>query len=155
VTRQLVAEWGNQVRTHLEVRMALTLEQASPMIQDFFREHGTSTVTVAAAGGFVGVLSLFNMAGRFGWSATPDVIGRKPIYMLYLGGGIILYLLLATVGDTSTALFVLLAALILRSTAAGARPSRHTSRTSPGCSRWARSTAGCSPLGLPPASPDR
>ena len=30
------------------------LEQASPMIQDFFRENGTSTVAVAAAGGFVG-----------------------------------------------------------------------------------------------------
>src|SRR4051795_305406 len=41
------------------------LEQAAPMIQDFFRENGTSTVAVAAAGGFVGVLSLFNMAGRF------------------------------------------------------------------------------------------
>ena len=89
------------------------LEQASPMIQDFFRENGTSTVTVAAAGGFVGVLSLFNMAGRFAWSSTSDVIGRKPIYMLYLGGGIVLYFLLATVGSTATAVFVLLAAVII------------------------------------------
>ena len=89
------------------------LEQASPMIQDFFRENGTSTVAVAAAGGFVGVLSLFNMAGRFAWSSTSDVIGRKPIYMLYLGVGIVLYFLLATVGSTATALFVLLAALII------------------------------------------
>jgi len=89
------------------------LEQASPMIQDFFRENSTSTVTVAAAGGFVGCLSLANMAGRFVWSSTSDAIGRKPIYMLYLGGGIIAYLLLATVGHTSTALFVLLAMLIL------------------------------------------
>jgi len=89
------------------------LEQASPMVQDFFREGGTSTVTVAAAGGFVGILSLFNMAGRFVWSSTSDKIGRKPIYMLYLGGGMFLYALLATVGETSTALFVLLAAIIL------------------------------------------
>jgi MFS family permease len=89
------------------------LEQASPMIQDFFRENGTSTVAVAAAGGFVGVLSLFNMAGRFVWSSTSDVIGRKPIYLLYLGGGIVLYFLLATVGSSATALFVLLAALII------------------------------------------
>ncbi|WIM98729.1 MFS transporter [Actinoplanes oblitus] len=44
------------------------LEQASPMIQDFFRTGGVSAVSVAAAGGFVGVLSLFNMAGRFAWS---------------------------------------------------------------------------------------
>src|ERR1700730_5613262 len=46
------------------------LEQASPMIQDFFRTNGVSSVAVAAAGGFVGLLSLFNMAGRFAWSST-------------------------------------------------------------------------------------
>ena len=90
------------------------LEQASPMIQDFFRDDGgTSSVTVAVAGGFVGLLSMANMAGRFGWSATSDVVGRKPIYMLYLGGGVICYTLLALVGSTSTAIFVLLAAVIL------------------------------------------
>ena len=49
-------------------------------------------MTVAAAGGFVGLLSLFNMAGRFVWSSTSDVIGRKPIYMVYLGVGMVLYL---------------------------------------------------------------
>jgi MFS family permease len=89
------------------------LEQASPMIQDFFREGGRSSVTVAAAAGFVGVLSLFNMAGRFAWSSTSDVIGRRPIYLVYLGVGMILYLLLALVGHTAVPLFVLLAGLIL------------------------------------------
>ncbi|MEU8127278.1 OFA family MFS transporter [Micromonospora sp. NPDC049049] len=89
------------------------LEQASPMIQDFFRDNGTSAVTVAAAGGFVGLLSLFNMAGRFAWSSTSDIIGRKPIYLVYLGVGMVLYALLALVGQTSTALFVLLACVIL------------------------------------------
>jgi Major Facilitator Superfamily len=89
------------------------LEQASPMIQDFFRNNGVSSVSVAAAGGFVGVLSLFNMAGRFAWSTTSDLIGRKPMYMIYLGVGIVLYALLATVGHTATALFVLLAGVIL------------------------------------------
>ena len=89
------------------------LEQASPMIQDFFREDGTSTVAVTAAAGFVGVLSLFNMAGRFAWSSTSDLIGRKPIYMIYLGGGMILYALLAAFGQVATALFVLLAGVIL------------------------------------------
>jgi MFS family permease len=91
------------------------LEQASPMIQDFFRDQATSvsTVSVAAAGGFVGLLSLFNMAGRFVWSSTSDVIGRKPIYVLYLGLGMVLYALLATVGSVATVLFVLLAGVIL------------------------------------------
>jgi MFS family permease len=99
------------------------LEQASPMIQDFFREDGTSSVTVAVAGGFVGILSMANMAGRFVWSSTSDVVGRKPIYTLYLGGGMICYTLLALIGATSTGLFVLLAVVIL--------------------SLWGRSTAGC------------
>jgi MFS family permease len=89
------------------------LEQASPMIQDFFREAGRSSVAVAAAAGFVGVLSLFNMAGRFAWSSTSDVIGRRPIYMIYLGGGMILYALLALVGHSAVPLFVLLAGIIL------------------------------------------
>ncbi|QCW50233.1 OFA family MFS transporter [Nocardioides dongxiaopingii] len=89
------------------------LEQAAPMIQDFFREGGTSSVSAAAAGGFVGLLSIANMSGRFVWSSTSDVVGRKPIYLLYLGVGLVLYALLATVGSSSTALFVFLAAVIL------------------------------------------
>ncbi|MEV6494507.1 OFA family MFS transporter [Actinoplanes sp. NPDC051633] len=90
------------------------LEQASPMIQDFFRDAGgDSSVAVTAAAGFVGVLSLFNMAGRFAWSSTSDLIGRRPIYMIYLGVGMVLYVLLAVAGHTATALFVLLAGLIL------------------------------------------
>ncbi|WP_369139365.1 OFA family MFS transporter [Modestobacter versicolor] len=89
------------------------LEQASPMIQDFFRDGDASTVAVTAAAGFVGVLSLFNMAGRFVWSSTSDFIGRKPIYMVYLGVGMVLYVLLATVGSSATWLFVLLAAIII------------------------------------------
>jgi hypothetical protein len=51
------------------------LEQASPMIQDYF-----SGITPAAAG-FVGLLSLANMGGRIVWSSTSDYIGRKPIYI--------------------------------------------------------------------------
>ena len=89
------------------------LEQAAPMIQDFFREGDTSSVSAAAAGGFVGLLSIANMAGRFVWSSTSDVIGRKPIYMGYLGVGLVTYVLLATVGPNSTVLFVLFAAVIL------------------------------------------
>ncbi len=53
------------------------------------------------------------MAGRFVWSSTSDVVGRKTIYLVYLGVGLVLYVLLATVGQSSTALFVLLAAVII------------------------------------------
>jgi MFS family permease len=84
------------------------LENASPMIQDFF-----PTVTIAAAAGFVGILSLANMGGRIGWSSLSDVVGRKRIYMVYLGVGAIAYSLLATVGGGSMVVFVALAVLIL------------------------------------------
>jgi MFS family permease len=53
------------------------LEQASPMITDMFG------VTAAAAAGFVGLLSLFNMIGRFGWSSLSDYIGRKATYTIF------------------------------------------------------------------------
>ncbi|MFZ3417901.1 OFA family MFS transporter [Arthrobacter sp. 3Tela_A] len=90
------------------------LEQAAPMIQDFFREpDGASVVTAAVAGGFVGLLSIGNMGGRFVWSATSDVIGRKRIYMVYLGAGAACYVLLALFGSSSTILYVLLAFIIL------------------------------------------
>ncbi|MBC7725535.1 MAG: OFA family MFS transporter [Burkholderiaceae bacterium] len=90
------------------------LEQAAPMIQDFFRqEGGTSLVTAAVAGGFVGLLSIANMGGRFAWSATSDIIGRKRIYMVYLGVGSVLYVLLALFGFGSTALYVVLAFVII------------------------------------------
>jgi MFS family permease len=80
------------------------LEQASPMIQDFFRDGETSSVSVAAAGGFVGLLALFNMAGRIVWSSASDVLGRKPVYVLYLGLGMVTYALLASVGGSATVL---------------------------------------------------
>lgn len=90
------------------------LEQASPMIQDFFRNSpGYSAVSASVAGGFVGLLSLGNMLGRFVWSSTSDVVGRKGIYMVYLGLGAVLYLLLTTVGSSATLIFVLLALVIL------------------------------------------
>ncbi len=59
------------------------------------------------------MLSLANMAGRIVWSSLSDRIGRKPIYMLYLGGGLALYGLLALVGSQSVAIFVVLAMGIL------------------------------------------
>ncbi len=90
------------------------LEQAADMIQDFFRDaDGVSTVTTAVAAGFVGLLSVANMSGRFVWSTTSDYLGRKPTYMMYLGVGMAAYLALATLGSSSTALFVILCVIII------------------------------------------
>ncbi|MBX3751005.1 MAG: OFA family MFS transporter [Opitutaceae bacterium] len=62
------------------------LGQASPMIQDMFN------VTPAAAAGFVGLLSLCNLGGRFLWSSFSDVIGRRGVYAAYFILGAALYL---------------------------------------------------------------
>ncbi len=89
------------------------LEQAAPMIQDFFRTSGESEVTAAEAGGFVGLLSIANMAGRFMWSTSSDFLGRRRTYQMYLGAGCLLYLLLALFGSRSPLVFVALATAIL------------------------------------------
>ncbi|WP_432790317.1 OFA family MFS transporter [Brevibacterium sp. K11IcPPYGO002] len=83
------------------------LENAAPMIQSYFG------ITAAAAAGFVGLLSIGNMGGRFIWSTTSDYLGRKNNYMLYLGVGAILYLLVALFGGDSLILFVLATLVII------------------------------------------
>ncbi|MGW5644574.1 OFA family MFS transporter [Saccharopolyspora sp. NPDC003752] len=88
------------------------LEKASPMIVGFFAGSSTPVATGAAAG-FVALLSLTNMAGRFVWSSTSDIIGRKNVYRLYLGGGVLLYLGIMLFGATGVPVFVLCAMLIL------------------------------------------
>jgi MFS family permease len=88
------------------------LEKASPMIVGFFAESSTPVATGAAAG-FVALLSLTNMAGRFIWSSTSDIVGRRNIYRLYLGGGALLYLGILLLGATGVPVFVLCAMLIL------------------------------------------
>jgi MFS family permease len=86
------------------------LEQASPMIQEMFKGQ----VKASAAAGFVGLLSLFNMAGRFGWSSLSDRIGRKATYAIFFTLGPLLYVTLPHAGRIgSVALFVTCAVLIL------------------------------------------
>ncbi|MGH3392415.1 MAG: OFA family MFS transporter, partial [Actinomadura sp.] len=88
------------------------LEKAAPMITDFFANTSTP-VAAGAAAGFVALLSLCNMLGRFVWSSTSDLIGRKNMYRVYLGVGALLYLTIALSKDASKLLFVLCAMLIL------------------------------------------
>ena len=83
------------------------LENAAPMIQAYFG------ITAAAAAGFVGLLSIGNMGGRFIWSTTSDYLGRKNNYMMYLGVGLLLYLVIALFGGSSIVLFVLATLVII------------------------------------------
>jgi MFS family permease len=88
------------------------LGKASPMITDFFKQTPTP-VAASAAAGFVALLSLTNMLGRFAWSSTSDLIGRKNIYRIYLGVGALLYLVISLTTNTSKVVFVLCAMVIL------------------------------------------
>src|SRR6201986_3805217 len=78
---------------------------ASPMIQQIFGGQlvGAPTVgfapldkgqlarTATIAAGFVGLLSLFNIAGRFFWASSSDLLGRKLTYYMFFVLGIGLY----------------------------------------------------------------
>lgn len=86
------------------------LSQASPMIQEMFPR----AVSPAAAAGFVGLLSLFNLAGRFGWSSLSDYLGRKRTYFVYFLLGIALYAAIPLTGRLgSVPLFVGCCAVIM------------------------------------------
>jgi MFS family permease len=85
------------------------LGQASAMSQEMFRGQ----VTAVAASGFVGLFSLFNMAGRFFWSSTSDYLGRKNTYFVFFALGTVLYALVPHTGAIhSVALFVICYAII-------------------------------------------
>jgi MFS family permease len=86
------------------------LGQASAMSQEMF----PGRVTVAAAAGFVGLLSLFNMGGRFFWASVSDFIGRKSTYFVFFALGVVLYATVPTAGTSGNlALFVLCFCVIL------------------------------------------
>lgn len=104
------------------------LALASPMLQEIFGgaligQPGTklagladaqrqSVATVAA--GFVGLLSLFNIAGRFFWASLSDRIGRKLTYATFFALGIALYSLSPWAAHQgSQALFVAMMCVIL------------------------------------------
>jgi MFS family permease len=70
------------------------LGQASPMIQEMF----PGAITVSAAAGFVGLLSLANMIGRFFWSSLSDYIGRRAVYATFFLLGAALYAVVPATG---------------------------------------------------------
>lgn len=100
---------------------------ASPMLQEIFGgrllgidasfdDLDTSQLgKVAAVGaGFTGLLSLFNILGRFFWSALSDSLGRKTTYALFFLLGMLLYAVVPAVGRTgSVPLFCGVLCLIL------------------------------------------
>ncbi|CAG9274517.1 L-lactate MFS transporter [Paraburkholderia unamae] len=86
------------------------LGQASVMIQESFKD----TVSAGAAAGFVGLLSLFNMGGRFVWASASDWVGRKNTYFIFFVFGALLYYAVPQFAQSGNiVLFVLAFCLIL------------------------------------------
>src|SRR5579863_5095000 len=79
------------------------LGQASAMSQEMF----PGRITVSAAAGFVGLMSLFNMGGRFFWASMSDLVGRKNTYFIFFALGTVLYAIVPFAGGSGNiALFV-------------------------------------------------
>ena len=104
------------------------LALASPMLQEIFGgsligrpevgfgqlDPGQKAQVAAIAAGFVGLLSLFNILGRFFWATLSDRIGRKATYATFFALGCALYAAAPwAAGIGSQALFVLFFCVIL------------------------------------------
>ncbi|CAO4176327.1 OFA family MFS transporter [Methylorubrum populi] len=104
------------------------LALASPMLQEIFGgqligqpglsfgqlDAAQKGQVAAIAAGFVGLLSLFNILGRFFWASMSDRIGRKTTYVIFFGVGLLLYAAAPwAAGLGSTALFVGIFCVIL------------------------------------------
>jgi MFS family permease len=81
------------------------LAVASPMLQEIFGgrligdptkgflqlDAGELKTVAGIAAGFLGLLSLFNIAGRFFWASFSDRIGRRATYATFFALGVALY----------------------------------------------------------------
>jgi MFS family permease len=102
---------------------------AAPMLQETFGGaligqpelgfadiKGDEALTAAAAAvgaGFVGLISLFNIFGRFAWATSSDKLGRKRTYYIFFILGALMYCAATYVaGFKSLALFVVCFAVI-------------------------------------------
>ena len=103
-----VAFWAIWVVLCMNVSAGIgVLSMASPMLQEIFggalvghpkiafndlNDNQLDKVAAIAAG-FAGLLSLFNIGGRFFWATLSDRIGRKGTYFVFFPLGIMLYAL--------------------------------------------------------------
>jgi MFS family permease len=87
---------------------------ASPILQEVFAGQligvhaafneltGPQKASIASiAAGFAGLISLFNIGGRFVWASLSDHIGRKATYFAFFVLGIILYSSIPTLAHTA------------------------------------------------------
>jgi len=104
------------------------IAMASPMLQEIFSgslfghpeigftqlDDKQKVIVAGIAAGFTGLLSLFNIGGRFFWASLSDKLGRKNTYYVFFVLGIICYALAPTAAHMgSQALFVAFFCIIL------------------------------------------
>jgi MFS family permease len=101
---------------------------SSPMLQEIFGgrliglpelsftelDNSQRAAIAAIAAGFAGLLSLFNIGGRFFWASLSDKLGRKNTYYTFFILGIVLYAMAPTAaGMGNQVLFVSIFCIIL------------------------------------------
>jgi MFS family permease len=96
---------------------------AAPMLQETFggaligqpnigfadikKDEAFTAAAAAVGAGFVGMISLFNIFGRFAWATSSDKLGRKRTYYIFFVLGALMYCTATYVaGHKSLALFV-------------------------------------------------
>ncbi|KTC34367.1 MFS transporter, partial [Pseudomonas putida] len=103
------------------------LGMASPLLQEVFGgkllgvdlafnqlDSAQLAQIAAIAAGFTGLLSLFNIGGRFFWASFSDYIGRKVTYFVFFALGVALYASVPTLGHSGNiALFVAAFCIVL------------------------------------------
>jgi MFS family permease len=85
------------------------LGQASAMSQEMFPGH----ISAIAAAGLVGLMSLFNMGGRFSWASLSDYIGRRNTYFVFMTLGFVLYITVPFAGATGNVVLFVCCFLII------------------------------------------
>mgnify|MGYP003617739209 FL=1 len=103
------------------------LGMASPLLQEVFAgkllgnelsfsqlDAAQLAQIAAIAAGFTGLLSLFNIGGRFFWASFSDYLGRKNTYFVFFALGFALYALVPNLGHLgNVSLFVAAFCIIL------------------------------------------
>ena len=77
------------------------------------KDESLTKAAAAVGAGFVGLISLFNIFGRFAWATSSDKLGRKRTYTIFFMLGAVMYCAASYVaGFKSLALFVACFAVI-------------------------------------------
>lgn len=91
----------------------LLIDRPELGFEDVKQDEALAGATAAVGAGFVGLISLLNIFGRFFWATSSDKLGRKNTYHTFFILGIILYVAASYVaGFKGVALFVAIFCII-------------------------------------------